>query len=109
MNWKAARILLASAMALMGSSGQVFAQSVPLWLSAKITKIYADPSDVVLELGSNGPCGSNLFHIRRSATNFQEMTALMYTAAATGRFIDLYITSCDGQRNIISHGAAQFP
>ena len=49
-----------------------------------------------------------MINIRRSAANFQEMTALMYTAASSGKQVSLYITSCDGERSIASHGAAQF-
>jgi len=49
-----------------------------------------------------------MINIRRSAANFQEMTALMYTAASSGKQVSLYITSCDGERSIASHGGAQF-
>ena len=91
---------------LIISTGAV-AQSLPTWKNGRISSIYADPSDLVLVMDSNGPCGGNMINIRRSAANFQEMTALMYTAASTGKQVSLYITSCDGERSIASHGGAQ--
>lgn len=101
--------LIVTAVATLFSSAGAFSQSVPSWVDGKkIKSIYADPSDVVLELNGNGPCGSSLFHIRRSTTNFQELTALMYTAAATGKDVNLYVAGCEGTRNIVGHGAAQF-
>jgi hypothetical protein len=81
---------------------------VPSFREGKITRIWADPSDMVVQLDGTGPCGSDLFHILRSAANFDQMTALMMTAAAAGRPVNLYVTGCNGDRNIISHGAAGF-
>lgn len=99
-------------MLLMGisltSSTAVMAQSLPVWKAGKINSVYADPSDVVVIMDSNGPCGSPMFNIRRSSANFIEMTALMYTAAASNRQISLNVASCDGDRNAVSHGGAQF-
>ncbi|EQB05499.1 hypothetical protein L288_12705 [Sphingobium quisquiliarum P25] len=56
----------------------------------------------------NGPCGSAFFHIQRSATNFTEFTALMMTAASSGRTVNLLVTGCNGDRNMVSHGEAYF-
>jgi hypothetical protein len=98
---------LTAAMLLTIGTGAA-AQTLPTWKVGRITWIYADPSDVVLVMDSSGPCGGNMVNIRRSAANFQEMTALMYTVASTGKQVSLYITSCDGERSIASHGGAQF-
>ena len=84
------------------------AQTLPTWKVGRISSVYADPSDIVLVMDSSGPCGGTMFNIRRSAANFQEMAALMYTAASAGKQVSLYITSCDGERSVVSHGGVQF-
>ncbi len=96
-----------SALLLTALPVSVHAQTTG-WKEGRIVKLWADPSDFVVELESNGPCGSAFFHIQRSATNFEEMSALMMTAAASGRTVNLHVTSCAGDRNIASHGAAYF-
>ena len=98
---------LAAGILLIINTGAA-AQTLPTWKVGRISSIYADPSDVVLVMDSNGPCGGSMINIRRSAANFQEITALMYTAASTGKQVSLYITSCDGERSIASHGGVQF-
>ena len=98
---------LSAGILLIISTGAT-AQTLPTWKVGRIHAIYADPSDVVLVMDSNGPCGGNMINIRRSAANFQEMTALMYTAASSGKQVSLYVTSCDGERSIASHGGVQF-
>jgi hypothetical protein len=84
------------------------AQTVPDWAVGNIKTIFADPSDVILEMNTVSPCGGYYLHIYRSATNFQELVSLMYTAAATGKAVRLWIVSCNGQRAVVSHGQAIF-
>jgi len=80
----------------------------PIWKQGKISNLWVDPSDVVLELNIAGPCGTNLYHIQRTSPNFQEMAALMLTGGAQARTVEVYVTSCSGDRNVVSHGAVNF-
>jgi hypothetical protein len=88
-------------------SNGALAQGVPSWMVGQINEIYADPSDVVLVLDNVGPCVTSMFHIKRSAVNFTEMTALMYTAGAAARPVSVYVSGCEGDRNVVSHGVAR--
>jgi hypothetical protein len=72
--------------------------------SGKVTVLFADPNDFVVELDTNGRCGSAYFHIQRSNANFKEMTAVALTAFTTGKTITFFVASCNSKRNIISHG-----
>lgn len=76
--------------------------------AGKIVKIYADPSDVVLVLGKAGPCGSSFFHSKRISGNFKEIVSLRYTAAASKSIVDIVVTICLNDRNIVSDGSAAF-
>jgi len=102
-------LLLAGCLGLAASTPCAYAQtSIPAWQTGTITAIYADPSDVVIILNVNGPCGGNNFDIQRSNTNFSEYTSLMYTAAAEGKSVGLYVTSCSGTRNFTTQGMSNF-
>ena len=74
-----------------------------------IVNIFADPSDVVVEMNTPGSCGSNYFHIQRTATNFHEMTAVALTAFSGAKTMTFFVQSCTGNRNIVSHGFAGNP
>ncbi|WEK02360.1 MAG: hypothetical protein P0Y59_11965 [Candidatus Sphingomonas phytovorans] len=63
---------------------------------------------MVLQLDGTGPCGGSLFHIQRTAVNFHELTSLMYTAASLKKTVNLYVSSCNGNRNIIEVGDVSF-
>ncbi len=81
----------------------------PAWFAGSISMIYVDPSDVVLKLKHNnsyvtGPCGSYYYHIRRSNDNFTEFYSLVLAAYAAQRNVSVRVTSCSGDRNILSHG-----
>jgi hypothetical protein len=106
MRWLALKILAAFAIAVSPLlSLHVFA-AVPEWRNATIVQIYADPGDIVLQLsGANGPCGSTLYHIQRANTNFKEFYAAMLTALALNKNVSVYVMSCSGDRNIVSHGS----
>lgn len=93
---------------LVAVSSYAYAQTVPAWRQGVIKSIYADPSHVVLELSVNGPCGENLYNIPKTNGNFQEFVSLMYTAAAGGKQANVYVTSCSGARNVLSHGQVIF-
>ena len=87
----------------------VFAAAVPATAqvtvtSGKIIAVYGDPSDFVVQLDTNGRCGSNFFHTQRVNANFREMTAVALTAFATGKTMGFFVVSCGGDRNITSHG-----
>ncbi|HEX6376344.1 MAG TPA: hypothetical protein VFZ91_11560 [Allosphingosinicella sp.] len=66
--------------------------------------VYADPSDVVILLSVAGQCGSNFFHVKRSAANFREMSEVALAAFQTGKNLGLYVRGCQGDRNLVSHG-----
>lgn len=69
-----------------------------------IVRIYPDPSDFVVELSVAGRCGSKFFHVRRANENFREMVAAAYTAFSAAKTMGFFVTSCGGDRNIVSHG-----
>lgn len=94
--------------AVLFTTGPSQAQTFPVQIDGRITKYWADISDVILELDNNGPCGSIYYHILRSNTNFEQMSALMMTAAASGRTVRLQLSGCSGTHNIVTHGAAFF-
>ncbi len=62
-------------------SSIAIAQTFPLQVDGKITKYWADVSDVELELNTSGPCGSIYYRISRSNANFEQISALMMTQA----------------------------
>jgi hypothetical protein len=71
---------------------------------AKPQAVFADPSDVVIQADTAGKCGSFFFHIQRTHANFKELTAAALTALATGKSMIIFVESCSGDRNILSHG-----
>ena len=72
--------------------------------SGKVIAVFGDPSDFVVQLDTNGSCGSNFFHSQRANANFREMVAIALTAFATGKTLGFFVESCVGDRNITSHG-----
>ena len=70
----------------------------------RVIHVFADPSDMVVQLDQNGRCGSNYYHVQRTSTNFDEMTAVALTAFSTDKTMTLFVASCSGDRNIVSHG-----
>jgi hypothetical protein len=98
---KLAFVVLTLASALYGSSASA-AITVTVGLPVSV---FADPSDVVIELDTAGSCGSKYFHIQRSNLIFKEFTAIALTAFANDKRMLLYIASCSGDRNILDHGA----
>jgi hypothetical protein len=74
-------------------------------VSGRVVAGFADPSDFVIELDKPGECGSKYFHIRRNKANFREVAAAALTAVAAGKPMLLFVESCQGDRNILSHGA----
>ncbi len=72
----------------------------------KVTAVYADPSDFVVELDVAGDCGSKFYHVQRSRLNFKEAVAVFLTAYSTGKTVTLFVESCSGDRNILSHGGS---
>lgn len=97
------RLSIFAAVAALGLAGAAHAQSVT---AGSILNIAADPQDFVVELERAGPCGSRYFHVQRSNVNFREMAALSLTAFAASRPMTMFVVSCAGDRNIISHGYA---
>lgn len=71
----------------------------------KPLEVFADPSDVVVSLDTAGSCGSKYFHIQRTNTNFKELTAVALTALSSEKGLRLFVASCSGDRNILSHGS----
>ena len=99
---KKSYVLMTVLLAMAGSfSSATYALTA---IVGSVLAVYADPSDVVVELDKAGPCGSAFFHIQRASPNFKEFTALAMTAASLGKVMTLFQASCAGDRNIISHG-----
>lgn len=71
--------------------------------TGKVIAVYADPSDFVVHADIAGDCGSNFYHIQRSRSNFKEASAVMLTAFSLGKRLILFVESCSGDRNILSH------
>ena len=95
--------LVALLLAIVGGfSGSVYAAlTVTI---GKPLEVFADPSDVVVALDTAGTCGSKYFHIQRANTNFKELAAVVLTAHSSGKTLRLFVASCSGDRNILSHG-----
>ncbi len=72
--------------------------------SGKIAIIAADPDDFVVQLDKNGNCGSPYFHFQRVNKNFRESVALALTAYSTGSTMVVFVSGCNNDRNIASHG-----
>jgi hypothetical protein len=85
-------------------------------IDGKIEAVYADPSDVVVQLdhigdcrpfvvvgGGGSPPSSKFFHIQRAKTNFKEMTAVVLTALSAGKSLSFFVETCEGDRNIVNH------
>lgn len=80
-------------------------------VGGKIEAVYADPSDVVVQLDHIGDCSkfvlnggnSKFFHLQRARTNFKEMTAVVLTALAAGKSVTFFVETCERDRNIVSH------
>ena len=104
------RRFLFAALLLLGPSGLIASAHAQVSVSSgKIIAIFGDPDDFVVQLDTNGRCGSDFFHIQRAkAFNFKEMTAIALTAFTTGKTMSFFVVSCVGEipagRNITSHG-----
>lgn len=85
-----------------GFSSSAYALTVTI---GKPVEVFADPSDVVVVLDTAGVCGSRFFHIQRVNKNFKELTAVALTAFSAGKNMRLFVASCSGDRNILSHGS----
>jgi hypothetical protein len=77
------------------------------WKEGGLKKLWPDPSDIVVEPESACHCGS-IFPLQRLATDFDQMTALMLSAATGGRMVNMLVTGCNGDRNTVIHGVAYF-
>lgn len=98
-----------TSMAVMGMMLAAFLASPAFSAEMKVgrvTAVFADPSDFVVELDVAGECGSKFYHIQRSRQNFKETVAVFLMAYATGRKLTLFVESCSGDRNILSHGGS---
>lgn len=99
-----------AAAAVLGGAVGALAQPRPLNVArtGNVLALFADPSDVVIQLDVAGPCGSNLYHVRRSAPNFREMTEIATAAVSAGKRMMLVVVACplgSPDRNLVSHGA----
>lgn len=92
-----------AALLAMAWTAPAVAQNVT---SGTIVNVFGDPGDFVVELSEAGSCGSKYFHIQRANGNFKEMVAISLTAFAADKRMTMFIASCAGDRNIISHGYA---
>lgn len=94
--------------AVASPSGPTHAQALTV-TGGTIANLFADPSDVVVELSKAGSCGSKYFHIQRAATNFRELTSVALTAFTGGRVMTFFVKGCFADRNVVSHGFASNP
>ena len=99
-------ISMAAALAVFGMIATTStAQAQTTESRGTVTTVYNDPgNEFLFALSVNGRCGSAIFHISRTATNYKEMVAMVLTALATNKTLGAWVTSCRGDRNIISHG-----
>ena len=89
--------------ALLGAASAAEAQTN---VSGVVQAVYADPSDVVIQLDVVGPCGTAFYHVRRTNVNFNQMFEVARTAIATNKRLSVFVTAtCQGTRNILSHAA----
>ena len=91
-----------------GPSNSAYAQIIQV-IDGKVLAVYADPNDVVVQLDKAGTCGEPFFHISRANLNFKELTAVALTAISTAKNMTLFVASCGGTRNILSHGNVRVP
>lgn len=80
----------------------------------KPLEVFADPSDIVVALDTNTAivgqsCASKYFHFQRTNMNFKELTAMAISALVSGNGMRLFVISCSGDRNIVSHGSIRVP
>lgn len=75
-----------------------------------ISRIYIDPTDVVVLTNTGNGCGSNFFHLPRSNQNFREMHGYIFLAFKNQAPINFAVQdSCNGDRVDISHGSMEAP
>jgi hypothetical protein len=63
---------------------------------------------LVINLNTNGPCGSGFYLISRAQSNYKDVAAAAFVAFATGKKMFVNVTGCNANTptlNIISHGA----
>lgn len=73
-----------------------------------ISRVYIDPTDIVVLTNTANQCGSNFFHLPRSNTNFKEVFAFILLAYKNQTTINFAVQdSCNGDRKFISHGSVQ--
>lgn len=94
-------LLLAAIAGSFSSSAFAF----DIWVNAKPTQIFADPSDVVVVMDKAGPCGSSFYHIQRSKTNFNELAGIAQDAFIYGKSLAVIVNNCAGDRNILHVGS----
>jgi hypothetical protein len=71
-----------------------------------VQALYADPSDVVIQLDVAGPCGSVFYHVRRTNVNFNQVFEVARTAIAVNKKLSVFVVpACQGDRNVLSHAA----
>jgi len=99
--------VLAAAVLILGSAASP-AYSDITSVSGHLQTVFADPSDVVVVLDTAGSCGGVFFIIPRSNLNFKELTAVVLTAFATGNRVQLFVSDCAGDRNVVDHGSVRF-
>lgn len=71
-----------------------------------ISRVYIDPTDIVVLTNTPNGCGSNFYHLARSNTNFKEVFAFIFLAYKGQIPINFAVQdSCSGDRIWISHGS----
>jgi hypothetical protein len=98
------KIICASLALYVAFAAPAFAACIGNTCFVNLQAVYADPSDVVLQTDTNGPCGSRFFHIQRGRVNFRELSAVALTAFSTTQKMDLFVRGCQNDRNLLSHG-----
>jgi hypothetical protein len=103
---KLAATTLTTAAAIIVSLALLATAAHAAMKTGKIVAVYADPGDFVVELDTQGDCGSRFFHIQRLRQNFKEVVAVFLTAYAAGKRLVVFVESCAGDRNILTHAGS---
>lgn len=94
-------VVLAAALLVAGA-----AQATHEVNNITISRVYIDPSDIVVLTNTANGCGSNFYHLPRGNTNFKEVFAFIFLAYKGQLPINFAVQdSCNGDRVEISHGS----
>jgi hypothetical protein len=73
----------------------------------QVVSAFGNPSGTngdyfTIQLNTNGPCGTSLFYVNRTQSNYKDIVAITLTAYAMGKQMWLNVTGCDTANNTIN-------